>query len=431
MQVRTITVNAAGLTPPEQGIQGKVSLDGNQRQAEGGNGFGPECKVTISREGRNLSRQQTAQDTRSAASAREEKRLLRQQEQIELSMEIRNGYRESLNAIEKQITDYNTSYAKFDPKTVIYDGAMIDETIEEREKLKTTLENQKQFQAEESQRLAKEARQMALQSAGYQDEIDENNRDLVTLLKTMEEAEKAEEEREGGETAGDGSGTDAAASAAGSSAGDVIKNSATHFLISSVNREWNVEERMDHLEASGRWFVETANSITENVLLRSAEIKASMEDDSFTDEQIAGMMNSFQEGMARNLDNVRAFRSFGLQLQEDMREIRLQHIADHPLKGMQETKEGMMLAAADAVLGEARQGKLNEGSQELAEEVQDLIDERNDVDRIPQEEEEEQEERPEEVKDLQELQEQEEQTAVQEKAIQPGNPERSPVIVVG
>lgn len=428
MQVRTITVNAAGLTPPEQGIQGKVSLGGNQRQAEGGNGFGPECKVTISREGKNLSRQQAEKDTRSAQSVREEKRLLRQQEQIELSKEIRNGYRESLNAIEKQITDYNTSYAKFDPKTVIYDGAMIDETIEEREKLKTTLENQKQFQSEESQRLAKEARQMALQSAGCQDEIDENNRDLVTLLKTMEEAEKAEEEREGGETAGDGSGTDGAASAAGSSAGDVIRNSATHFMISSVNREWNVEERMDHLEESGRWFVETANSITENVLLRSAEIKASMEDDTFTDEQIAEMVADLQKGMTMNYDNVRAFRSFGLQLQEDMKEIRLQHIADHPLKGMQETKDGMMLAAADAVLGEARQGKLNEGSQELAEEVKDLIDERNDVDRIPEEEE---EERPEEVKDLQELQEQEEQAAVQEKAIQPGNPERPPVIVVG
>ncbi len=400
MQIRGITINAAGLTGPEQGMQGKVSLGAKQGQAEDGNRFGPECKVTISREGRNLSRQQAEKDTRSTQGVREEKRLLRQQEQMELSKEIRNGYRESLKEIEKQITDYNTSYAKFDAKQVIYDGAMIDETIEEREKLKTTLENQKQFQAEESQRLAREARQMALQSAGYQDEIDENNRDLVTLLKAMEEAEKAEEEREGGGAENDAGKTEASGAVA--SVGDVIKNSAVHFMTSSVNREWNVEERMDHLEASGRWFMETANSITEAVLQRSAEIKASVEDDSFTEEQIAEMMADFQEGMAMNYDNVRAFRSFGLQLRQDMKEIRLQHTADHPLKGMQETKDGMMLAGADAVLGAAGQGKLNEGSQELAEEVKDLIDERNDVDRIPEEEEEVQKEQPEEEKKLQE-----------------------------
>ena len=48
----------------------------------------------------------------------------------------------------------------------------------------------------------------------------------------------------------------------------------------------------------------------------------------------------------------------------------------------------MMLSAADAVIGEAVQGRLEEASQELKDQVEELIDERNDVDRIHQDKEE-------------------------------------------
>lgn len=392
MQINTITVNAAGLAAAGKGIPA-VGLSGtNQVQAENGSQFGPECRVTISREGRNLSRQQAAQaetDTRGAQSIRGERRLLRQEEQMRLSREIRDDYREKLNEIEKEIEGYNTSFARFDKSRANSANlAMINETVEEREKLKTALENQKQFQAEESQRLAKEARQAAMQSAGYQDEIDENNRELATLLKTMEEAEKAEEEREGGEGLEDAGDADAAA--AGNSVGDVIKNSATHFMTSSMNREWRVEEMMDGLEASGNWYVDTANSITRSVLQRSAGIKAAMDDpDAFTDEQITEMMEDFQSELGKSLDDVRDYRSFGLEVLRDTRDARLQHMANNPLRDLQRTKDGMAQSAAAAALGEARQGSLNEASQELAEEVKDLIDRRNDVDRTPAEEEEE------------------------------------------
>ncbi len=54
MQIRLITVNAAGLAQ-ERGIQGYMP----QVQPEK-NGFGPECRVTISRAGKALSHQQTA-----------------------------------------------------------------------------------------------------------------------------------------------------------------------------------------------------------------------------------------------------------------------------------------------------------------------------------------------------------------------------------
>ncbi len=402
MEIRAITVNAADTAAAGRGVQGFGPLNVNQEQAEGRDIFGAECRVTISRKGKELSRQQAEQaetDTRSAQSLRGEKRLLHQQEQIRLSKEIRDGYREKLNEIEKEIEGYNTSDARFDKsKASPANMAMISETIEEREKLKTTLENQKQFQAEENQRLAKEARQMAMQAAGYQDEIDENNRELATLLKTVEEAEKAEEEREGGEAAE--SGSDTGASAEGNSVGDVIGNAATHFMASSTNREWRVEEMMDNLEAAGNWYVDTADSITRNVLQGSAGIRAAMDDPgAFTDEQIAEMMEAFQEGMRQNLDDVRDFRSFGLEVLRDTRDIRRQHTADAPLQGMQEAKDSMMLSAVDAAIGEERQGALNKASQKLADEVEELIDERNDVDGIRQDEEQDEEEQDKKTED--------------------------------
>ncbi len=411
MQIKTITVNAAGLAAAKQGISGHHSLAANQVQAENGSQFGPECRVTISQEGKNLSRQQKAQtetDAGNAQSVRGERRLLRQEEQLRLSKEIRDSYRENLNEIEKEIEGYNSSFARFDKsKASPANLAMISETVEEREKLKTALEDQKQLQAEESQRLAKEARQMAMQSAGYQDEIDENNRELATLLKTMEEAEKAEEEREGGE--GLEGGSDAGASGTDSSVGDVIKSSATHFMTSSMNQEWRVEEMMDALEDSGNWYVDTAASITRSVLQRSAGIKAALDDpEAFTDEQITEMMEDFQSGMGKCLEDVRDFRSFGLEVLRDTRDARIQHVANNPLRDLQSTKDNMAQSAAAAALGEARQGRLDEASQELAEEVKDLIDRRNDVDGVSQDKEEDREAQLEEEQ-IKEAQRQEEQ----------------------
>ncbi len=406
MQVKAITVNAAGLAA-ERGIQRNGVSGVNQVKTETNNMFGPECRVTISQKGRSLSRQQTVQaetDAGNSQSVRGERKLLRQQEQMRLSKEIRDSCRENLNEIEKQIEGYNTSYTGFDRSNVSSANlAMINETVEEREKLKAALEDQKLLQAEESQRLAAEARQMAMKSAGYQDEIDNNNRELATLLKTMEEAEKAEEQREGGE--GLEAGGDAGASPAGNSVGDVIKNSTAHFMSSSMNREWRVEEMMDNLKASGSWYVDTADSITRSVLQKCADIKAALDDpEAFTDEQITEMMEDFQSGIGKSLEDVRDFRSLGLEVLRDTRDIRLQHMANSPLRDLQRTKDGMAQSAAAAALGEASQGRLDEASQALAEEVKDLIDQRNDVDRTLTEDEEEKEEQLQEEEQIKEEQ---------------------------
>lgn len=150
---------------------------------------------------------------------------------------------------------------------------------------------------------------------------------------------------------------------------------------------------MDNLEASGSWYVDTADSITRSVLQKCADIKAALDDpEAFTDEQITEMMEDFQSGIGKSLEDVRDFRSFGLEILRDTKDSRLQHMANSPLRDLQRTKDGMAQSAAAAALGEARQGRLDEASQALAEEVKDLIDQRNDVDRTPTEDEEEKEE---------------------------------------
>ncbi len=55
MQIRPITVNVAGLA------QGRGMQENMPQVQPEKNGFGPECRVTISREGKALSHQQTAQ----------------------------------------------------------------------------------------------------------------------------------------------------------------------------------------------------------------------------------------------------------------------------------------------------------------------------------------------------------------------------------
>ncbi len=62
MQVKAITVNVAGTTAAKRSIQGNGALGVNHVKTENGNVFAPECKVTISREGRDLSRRLAEKD---------------------------------------------------------------------------------------------------------------------------------------------------------------------------------------------------------------------------------------------------------------------------------------------------------------------------------------------------------------------------------
>ncbi len=79
MQVKTITVNGAGILTARQGIQEKGNLT-----VSTGNIFGPEYEVSISKEGKALSERQTAKaekDIQDTQNTKEERRMLSQQEE--------------------------------------------------------------------------------------------------------------------------------------------------------------------------------------------------------------------------------------------------------------------------------------------------------------------------------------------------------------
>ena len=378
MQIRTITVNAAGMAA-ERNIQEKI-----QQVQAADNMSGAQCKITISQEGRRLSRQQTEQNVQST---RAERRLFRQQEEAEQKKHTAEGYREQLEKIEKTMDSVNQSYkAEADTKT-----------IEKEQEVLRAMRDQKQAQMEENQKRAKEAQQMAMQSAKYQEEIDENNRDIMTLLKSLEEAEKEEEDLECGEVKADsGSG----ASGTGHSISGVIQNSAAQFMESSIKRDLGVEEMLSGLSDRGHQLLGMADTITQNVIKEKESIMAALDDEAFTDEERAELMADFQERTGVNYLDVKTYRGQGVHILQAAQEYRIQHIGDDPLRGMQETKKSMMSSAVDAAIGEAVQGSLNEASQELKEQVEKLIDERNDVDRISQDDEEDSDEQTEAFEEL-------------------------------
>lgn len=384
MQIRAVTVNAAGMAA-ERNIQG------NAQQAQPvGSMFSAQCRVTISQEGRRRSRQQTDQTEKSVQSARAEQKLFRRKEEAEQNKHSAEGYREQLEKIEQTIDSCNRSYKTDADK----------ETIEKEQEVLRAMRDQKQAQMEENQKRAKEAQQMAVQSAKYQEEIDENNRNLLTLLKSLEEAEKTEEEQECGEgTADSGSG----ASGADPSVSNVIQNSAAQFTASSVKRALGVDEMLAGLSDGGHQLLDMADSITRNVIRESEGIRAALDDDAFTDDARAELMERFQERAGLNEMDVERFREHGLHILQAAREYRIKHIADDPLRGMQETKKSMMLSAVDAAVGEAVQGSLGKASQELKEQVEKLVDERNDVDRIRRDDEDDKKDKDEEAEALEEL----------------------------
>lgn len=392
MQIKAITVNVAGTMAAGPGIRER----GDQVRSEGSL-FGPECRVTISQEGRNLSGLQTAQSeagVRNDESVRKERALLRQQDEAELAAEIREGYREELNEIDEQIKALNASYASWEEEMRMDTdfqnstlGDAMKETIKELKSLREAMQEQRDSQTEEAKRRMMEAQQMAMQqSVRCNEEIDENNRDLVTLLRTIEEAEKAEERQsdEGTESGSDASG-------AGNSVSDAIQSSALQLMMSSADREKGVEEMLESAGESGRSYFDVADVVTQSVLRKTEDIRAALDNETFTDEQMEEMMLKFREEMKSNYKDVKYSRSFGMDVLRNVRDARIQHAGDDPLKGAAEAKKSMMLSAADAALGEAGRSGIDKAFGKLADEVQKLLDERNDIDRTPEEKKEEEE----------------------------------------
>lgn len=416
MEIRAITVNAAGMAA-EQGIQGIGSPGFGRVETEDRDAFGPECRVTISQEGKDLSRRQAEQATRTetgaqdAQAVRTEKMLQRLVDRADQNPDISEKYRTELDEIETKVDSLNSS-------------ELSDEDFEKQQKLLKGMRNLKAYQTEQNQKNAKAAREMAMQSAEYQDEIDKNNRELATLLRAMKEAEKAKEERETGKTTEEGNGGSGGSSNIGdsfgtaNSAGDVIQGAAAHFMTSSIEREWAAQESFADFAGGARWMIDNADDIARNVLVETGNLRAALEDDAFSDEQLDEMMRLLRDGTKNQWFAEEARKrgwAIGMELiykeikqnrsqgQKDLVLAGLQkeeHDKKNPLGGVAQTKKDMMQSAVDADLGVARRNGLNETSREIEEEVKELINERNDVDRTSKYEEEE-EKRQEELQEEQ------------------------------
>lgn len=382
MQIKGIGVNAAGMTAAVQGGQ-----DNGNRIQPAGNMFGPEYRVTLSREGRNLSRQQGALGEAGVHSNKKMRMLSRELEKAEQTERDREGYYSELDELERQIKVLNAAYSgRLEDRT--YNSLAMKKIAEELrplreelQELQKEMQELKDFQTEEAQRKLKEAQQLAaMQASRSMEEIDENNRDLVTLLRTIEEAEKAESEQENGGVADEGD----AGSGTENSARDAIQNSAAGFMKSSLNRERSVDELADMVGDFGRGFLLKANDIAQNLLKKGASVKEAVGDKSFTDGEIDEMMQNYRSEVKEKTEEADIYGNLGTQIVRYMRNVKLQRIAGGTLQNMQQTKDGMMQAASAAALAEARNSSLDETSGKLADEVEELIDRRNHVDRISQ-----------------------------------------------
>lgn len=372
-----------GMMTPEQNIP----ETGDQIQSAD-DLFGPGYEVSISEEGRKLLEGQTGEEAQKDAGSQGiqldegTRMLLRQLEEDQQARKTRNGYYDELEELEKQIKVMNAAYGSMN-RSKAYNDPLMKEVVKQQQLLQEEMQEQKDFQAEEALKRLKEAQQAAaMRTSRHQEEIDENNRDLVTLLKTVEEAKKAEEEQKDDSVEGE----DSSASGTENSASDAIHNSATGLMKSSLNHERGVEELSDMVGDGGHYFLSKADGIAQNLLKKSKLLKVAVQDESFTIGQLEEAMESFRSEVKTNCEEAYIFGSFGTQVLRDMRDVKLQRIADNPLQSMQQIKDGMMQAASDAALGEARQSGIDKTSEKLAEEVQRLIDERNGVDRTPQDE---------------------------------------------
>ena len=383
MKVGGIGGIPVGMMTPEQNIP----ETGDQIQSAD-DLFGPGYEVSISEEGRKLLEGQTGEEAQKDAGSQGiqldegTRMLLRQLEEDQQARKTRNGYYDELEELEKQIKVMNAAYGSMN-RSKAYNDPLMKEVVKQQQLLQEEMQEQKDFQAEEALKRLKEAQQAAaMRTSRHQEEIDENNRDLVTLLKTVEEAKKAEEEQKDNSVEGE----DSSASGTENSTSGAIHNSATGLMKSSLNHERGVEELSDMVSDGGHYFLSKADGIAQNLLKKSKLLKVAVQDESFTIGQLEEAMESFRSEVKTNCEEAYIFGSFGTQVLRDMRDVKLQRIADNPLQSMQQIKDGMMQAASDAALGEARQSGIDKTSEKLAEEVQRLIDERNGVDRTPQDE---------------------------------------------
>jgi hypothetical protein len=350
------------------------NVNANHTQSKNNNTNDIGYNITISKKGKDLSKQQT---TQSVQSTRKEKILLNQQEKEEQAEKVQSSYRNKLKEINKQLKDLSNSYNRKQD---------LVKTEDKKQEVIDAMQEQKELQEEESQKLTKQAQEMALQYSKYNEEVDENKRDLVTLLKIIEESRKDDDEENGAKESESAS-DDESLQGETKSVGDSIQNIANEYAVQSMQGELGVTNKITNLANNGKELINNANSMINGLYDESKNISKALNDDSLTDEEKANMIAKLQEGFASSHQDIQDYRAWGLQNLQDSRDLKIQHISDNPLKDVGGTMEALTQLANDGTLGQARYETLDKTSQDLDDEIDKLIEKQTDTDNTKEDEE--------------------------------------------
>jgi hypothetical protein len=350
------------------------NVNANHTQSKNNNTNDIGYNITISKKGKDLSKQQT---TQSVQSTRKEKILLNQQEKEEQAEKVQSSYRNKLKEINKQLKDLSNSYNRKQD---------LVKTEDKKQEVIDAMQEQKELQEEESQKLTKQAQEMALQYSKYNEEVDENKRDLVTLLKIIEESRKDDDEENGAKESESAS-DDESLQGETKSVGDSIQNIANEYAVQSMQGELGVTGKITNLASNGKELISNASSMINGLYDESENISKALNDDSLTDEEKANMIAKLQEGFASSFQDIQDYRAWGLQNLQDSRDLKIQHISDNPLKDMSGTMEALTQLANDGTLGQARYETLDKTSQDLDDEIDKLIEKQTDTDNTKEDEE--------------------------------------------
>lgn len=347
---------------PAAWLRGKA-----QQTAKAQDVFGAQCRVTISREGRKLSKESREEAAGGSAAGSAQRLLLRTKEQAETEQKEQTSILDEISNLMSDIQNCPSGGDK--------------ETIAKKQEALQRLIDLKARQEEENKQRAEDAASSAAAASKGQQAVDQKNADLYMMLKSFEEQE------DDGESAGEGtddkpSGTAEEEQKLGS-AGEQFGHAASMLGASAAKRELQATAAIDELMNDGYDKIARSDAMMQEV---QAEINLAMEaagrenlSEQERRELVSGHIESARGMMESNYAEMMNLRRSGIQETKDARELELEHIRLNPLDGVDRTKQAILDSGVDAARNEVSQGTIEKASDELEQRVQELIDKRNDI----------------------------------------------------
>lgn len=327
--------------------------------------FGPQCKVTISREGKKLSKESAQENQRSSMASSAGRLLMREQQQAETDKKESSNMLDEISGLMDAIRN---SYASGEDK----------ETIAKKQDALQRLLDLKARQDQENKQCAEDAADSAVAASKEQGEIDQKNADLYLLLKSLEE----QEDKVSGSRSEEESATDDTEHKPGG-IGDEFTQAASMLGVSAAKRELQAKGTIDALRDDGYNKIAKANEMMQEIQaeLDSAKEAAGREGLSMEERQelVSGHMETAKGMLMSNYDEIMHLRSSGIQETKDARELDLKHIKINPLEGVKQAKQTILQTGVDAAQNEVAQSTLDKASKELEQRVQEAIDKRNEA----------------------------------------------------